>query len=243
MAELSMNRLAEEAEKLGVTLDSYQLNQFEIYYRDLVDWNNCINLTAITDVGEVQTKHFLDSLAIVSLIEGISSGSFRIIDVGTGAGFPGIPVKIAIPAIKMTLLEATTKKTRFLEHIITKLQLSDIEVINERAEEAGQNPEYREKFDIVMSRAVAELAILAELTLPLCSIGGCVIAQKKGDISLEMENSLKAVAMLGGRLSSVEKIKLAGLDDERYLVIIDKIKPTPQRYPRRPGMPEKKPLK
>ncbi|HAS04690.1 MAG TPA: 16S rRNA (guanine(527)-N(7))-methyltransferase RsmG [Dehalococcoidia bacterium] len=238
-----MNRLSEEAEKLGVALDWYQLNQFEIYYRDLVDWNNRINLTAITDVGEVQIKHFLDSLSLVPLIKGLSSRSFRIIDVGTGAGFPGIPVKIAIPDIKMTLIEATTKKTRFLEHIITKLQLFDIEVINERAEETGQNPEYREKFDIVMSRAVAELAILAELTLPLCSIGGCVIAQKKGDISLEMENSLKAVAMLGGRLSSVEKVKLDGLEDERYLVIIDKIKPAPVTYPRRSGMPEKRPLK
>ncbi len=240
MTEISMSNLAEGAEKLGATLDSYQLNLFEIYYRDLVDWNNRVNLTAITDVGDVQIKHFLDSLTLLPLIKRISSESFRIIDVGTGAGFPGIPLKIAIPDIKMTLLEATTKKARFLEHIITEIQLSDIEVINERAEEAGKKSDYRESFDIVVSRAVADLAILAELTLPFCAVGGFLIAQKKGDITLELEKSLKAIEMLGGRLSSVEKIRLAGLDDERYLVVIDKIKATPLKYPRRPGMPEKR---
>ncbi|MDD4923480.1 MAG: 16S rRNA (guanine(527)-N(7))-methyltransferase RsmG [Dehalococcoidales bacterium] len=243
MASISMNRLAEGAEKLGVTLDSYQLNQFEIYYLDLVDWNNRINITAITDVGEVQIKHFLDSLALVSVIKDRSNVSCRIIDVGTGAGFPGIPLKIAIPDIKMTLLEATTKKVLFLEHIVKKLAFNDIEIINGRAEEVAHKLEYREKFDIVVSRAVAELAILSELTLPFCKIGGGVIAQKKGDIQLELEQSLKAVETLGGSLTKVGKINLEGLDDERYLVVIDKIKATPEKYPRRSGMPEKKPLK
>lgn len=147
-----------------------------------------------------------------------------------------------MPDVKMALLEVTTKKARFLEHIITELQLSDIEVINERAEEAGHKSDYRESFDIVVSRAVAELAILAELTLPFCAVGGYLIAQKKGDIRLELENSLKAIEMLGGRLSSVDKVTVDELDDMRYLVIIQKISQTPQKYPRRPGMPEKRPL-
>ncbi|NLT27485.1 MAG: 16S rRNA (guanine(527)-N(7))-methyltransferase RsmG [Dehalococcoidales bacterium] len=237
-----MSGLVEGAKKLGVTLDSYQLNQFEIYYRNLVDWNERLNLTAITEAGEVQAKHFMDSLTLLPLIKGISMESLRIIDAGTGAGFPGIPIKIAMPDVKMALLEVTTKKARFLEHIITELQLSDIEVINERAEEAGHKSDYRESFDIVVSRAVAELAILAELTLPFCAVGGYLIAQKKGDIRLELENSLKAIEMLGGRLSSVDKVTVDELDDMRYLVIIQKISQTPQKYPRRPGMPEKRPL-
>jgi 16S rRNA (guanine527-N7)-methyltransferase len=242
MTEISMSGLVEGAKKLGVTLDSYQLNQFEIYYRNLVDWNERLNLTAITEAGEVQAKHFMDSLTLLPLIKGISMESLRIIDAGTGAGFPGIPIKIAMPDVKMALLEVTTKKARFLEHIITELQLSDIEVINERAEEAGHKSDYRESFDIVVSRAVAELAILAELTLPFCAVGGYLIAQNKGDIRLELENSLKAIEMLGGRLSSVDKVTVDELDDMRYLVIIQKISQTPQKYPRRPGMPEKRPL-
>ena len=242
MTEISMSGLVEGAKKLGVTLDSYQLNQFEIYYRNLVDWNERLNLTAITEAGEVQAKHFMDSLTLLQLIKGLSMESLRIIDAGTGAGFPGIPIKIAMPDVKMALLEVTTKKARFLEHIITELQLSDIEVINERAEEAGHKSDYRESFDIVVSRAVAELAILAELTLPFCAVGGYLIAQKKGDIRLELENSLKAIEMLGGRLSSVDKVTVDELDDMRYLVNIQKISQTPQKYPRRPGMPEKRPL-
>ena len=237
-----MSGLVEGAKKLGVTLDSYQLNQFEIYYRNLVDWNERLNLTAITEAGEVQAKHFMDSLTLLQLIKGLSMESLRIIDAGTGAGFPGIPIKIAMPDVKMALLEVTTKKARFLEHIITELQLSDIEVIIERAEEAGHKSDYRESFDIVVSRAVAELAILAELTLPFCAVGGYLIAQKKGDIRLELENSLKAIEMLGGRLSSVDKVTVDELDDMRYLVNIQKISQTPQKYPRRPGMPEKRPL-
>jgi 16S rRNA (guanine527-N7)-methyltransferase len=151
-------------------------------------------------------------------------------------------LKIAIPDIKMVLLEATAKKVSFLEYIITKLELSDIEVIKGRAEEAAQNPRFRERFDVAVARAVTELPVLCELTLPFCTSGGCVIAQKKGDIQLELEQSLKAIETLGGRLSIVEKVGAEGLDDERYLVVVDKIRATPEKYPRRPGMPEKRPL-
>ena len=238
-----MRYLAEGAEKLGIALDTLKNEQLEIYFRELVEWNKDINLTAITDSEGVQVKHFLDSLTMVPLIKEKSSGSFSIIDVGTGAGFPGIPLKIAMPEIKVTLLEATAKKVLFLEHIIKELKLVDIEVITGRAEEAAQKPEYREKFDIVVARAVAELAVLAELTLPFCAVGGYLIAQKKGDIQVELEKSLNAIEMLGGRLSSIEKIRLEGLEDMRYLVVIDKVKSTPEKYPRRPGMPEKRPIK
>lgn len=242
MAEISLSRLIKGAEKLGVSLDTSKLEQFATYYRELVDWNNRINLTAITDIDDVQVKHFLDSLTLIPIICERVHGSCCIIDVGTGAGFPGVPLKIAIPDIKMVLLEATAKKVSFLEYIITKLELSDIEVIKGRAEEAAQNPRFRERFDVAVARAVTELPVLCELTLPFSTSGGCVIAQKKGDIQLELEQSLKAIETLGGRLSKVEKVRAEGLDDERYLVVVDKIKATPEKYPRRPGMPEKRPL-
>jgi 16S rRNA (guanine527-N7)-methyltransferase len=243
MAEISMQYLIDGAKQLDVILDSSQLEQFAIYSRELVEWNKGINLTAITDSEGVLVKHFLDSLTLLPLIREKSAGSFRVIDVGTGAGFPGIPLKIALPDIKITLLEATAKKVLFLEHILNELKLQDIEIITGRAEEAAQKPEYREKFDVVAARAVADLAVLSELTLPFCAVGGSVIAQKKGDIQVELEKSLNAIETLGGRLSSVEKIRLEGLDDERYLVIIDKVKSTPDKYPRRSGMPQKRPIK
>jgi 16S rRNA (guanine527-N7)-methyltransferase len=243
MSEISMQSLVSGAQAIGLSLNKVQMEQFEVYYHELVEWNSRINLTAIIDIENVQVKHFLDSLTLMPVIKERKSGDCRIIDVGSGAGFPGIPLKIAVPDIKITLLEATAKKVLFLEYIIKELELADVEVINGRAEEAAQKPEYRERFDVAVSRAVAELAVLAELTLPFCKTGGCVIAQKKGDIQLEIEQSLKAVEMLGGRLTKVEKIELEGLNDERYLIVIDKIKAAPGKYPRRPGMPEKRPLK
>jgi 16S rRNA (guanine527-N7)-methyltransferase len=242
MAEISMSRLIKGAEKLGLSLDASKLEQFAAYYRELVDWNNRINLTAITEINDVQAKHFLDSLTLIPIILERAYDSCRIIDVGSGAGFPGIPLKIAMPDIKMVLLEATAKKVSFLEHIVKELGLSDIEVVKGRAEEAAQEPQYRERFDVAVARAVAELPVLCELALPFCATGGCVIAQKKGDIQLELEQSLKAIETLGGRLSKAEKVEAEGLDDERYLVVIDKVKSTPEKFPRRSGMPEKRPL-
>ena len=243
MAEISMKRLIGGAEKLGITLDNFQIEQFVLYYRELVEWNVRINLTTITAVEDVQIKHFLDSLTLISIIKDKIAAGCRLIDIGSGAGFPGIPLKIAMPEIKTTLLEATAKKVLFLEHIVKEMGLKDVEIINGRAEEAAQKPEYREQFDVAVSRAVADLAVLSELTLPFCKTGGCFIAQKKGDVQPEIEQSLKAVDILGGRLSKVEKVDLAGLDDERCLIVIDKVKPTPGKYPRRSGMPEKRPLK
>jgi len=243
MTEMNMKYLIEGAAKLGLKLSSYQLEQFDIYYRELVDWNNRVNLTTIIDSKDAQIKHFLDSLTVITALKQRNNiGNMRFIDVGTGGGFPGIPLKIALPDIKMVLLEATAKKAAFLSHLIEKLGMKNIDVITGRAEEAAQNPQYREQFDIVLSRAVAALPVLVELTLPFCTVGGSVIAQKKGDIQLELEQAAKAIDVLGGKLSGVERVELEELPDERYLVVIGKMSATPEKYPRRPGMPEKRPI-
>jgi len=238
-----MEKLRSGAEKLGLHLNPEQLEQFEVYYQELIDWNRRINLTSITDYEEVQVKHFLDSLTVTLAIKQEDFGkSLSVIDIGTGAGLPGIPLKILLPAIRLVLLEATAKKAKFLEHLINKLGLDDIEIVVGRAEEAAHKPQYREKFDLVLSRAVASLPALVELTLPFCAVGGSFIAQKKGDIAGEVEQSCKAIAMLGGKLRGVKAIELSEFDDKRCLVIIDKVKLTPGEYPRRSGMPAKRPI-
>lgn len=239
-----MEKLLSGASKLGLWLSYDQVGQFEEYYREMMDWNQRINLTAITGYEEIQVRHFLDSLTIFSVLD--SSKPYKnasILDVGTGAGLPGIPLKIAVPEIKLTLLEATGKKAVFLEHVISVLGLENVEIIKGRAELIAHDVNYRASFDFVLSRAVASLATLAELTLPFCSTGGTVIAPKKGDFSREVEEALKAIDTLGGSLREVRLLELDELVDDRYLVIIDKVSPTPEKYPRRPGIPEKRPLK
>lgn len=229
--------------KLGLHLNSVQLEKFEVYYKELLDWNARINLTSITEYEEVQVKHFLDSLTVAAAIgPDIDGKPLNVIDVGTGAGLPGIPLKIVFPNISLTLLEATDKKTKFLEHLISKLDLKDVAIVTGRAEEAAHKPQYREKFDVVLSRAVASLPALAELTLPFCKINGCFIAQKKGDIAGEVEQAQKAINLMGGRLRKIKLVELKEFDDNRCLVIIDKVKSTPAEYPRRPGRPEKRPI-
>jgi 16S rRNA (guanine527-N7)-methyltransferase len=167
---------------------------------------------------------------------------FNIVDIGTGAGFPGLPLKILFPQPRLVLIEPTTKKTAFLHHLIHKLELENVEVLNSRAEEAAHLPLYREQFSLVLSRAVALLPTLVELTLPFCRIGGRFVAQKKGKLDREIDRAEKAIATLGGKLDQIKKIELDEFYDVRYLVIIDKMYPTPIKYPRRPGMPRRRPI-
>jgi 16S rRNA (guanine527-N7)-methyltransferase len=239
-----MKKLIEGAGKLGIKLNSRQVRQFELYYRELIEWNNRINLTAITDYSSVQVKHFLDSLTITLALpeKEVEKPDFKIVDIGTGAGFPGVPLKILFPQPRLVLLEPTTKKTGFLNHIIHKLELQNVEVLNSRAEEAAHLPAYREQFALVLSRAVALLPTLVELTLPFCRIGGRFIAQKKGEIDQEVTRAKKAIAVLGGRLEQTKKIELEEFSDARYLVIIDKIYSTSGKYPRRAGVPKRRPI-
>jgi len=238
-----METLKSAAKELGLELSPAQLEQFASYYQELIDWNQRVNLTAVTAYEEVQLKHFLDSLTVVLALPAQATGkNLRIIDVGTGAGLPGIPLKIVFPSIELTLLEATSKKAAFLRHIVQEFGLDDVEIVVGRAEEVAREPQYREKFDIVLSRAVAALPTLVELALPFCAVGGSFIAQKKGDIDDEISRAGRAIGILGGSLREVRRVALSSLPDERCLVIIDKLSPTPENYPRRPGIPAKRPL-
>ncbi len=238
-----MKRLATGALKLGITLTELQLEQFECYYNELITWNDRMNLTAITQYEEVQTKHFLDSLTIITaLTPAERERQLSVIDIGTGGGLPGIPLKIILPHIRLVLLEATTKKCKFLHHTVNLLCLKDTEIINIRAETGAHDPCYREKFDLVLSRAVAFLMVLSELALPYCTTGGLFIAQKKGSIGHEIEQSRGVIDALGGSLKEITPISLEKLNDERYLVVIEKLRSTPPKYPRRPGIPKKRPL-
>jgi len=238
-----MGKLESGAKKLGLELSSRQIQQFYIYYQELIDWNRRMNLTAIIGYEEVQIKHFLDSLTVIpALRQTIASDNFSLVDVGTGAGIPGIPLKILLPGIKLVLLDATAKKAAFLHHIKHKLGLDNVEIVVGRSEDVAHNAQYREKFEMVLSRAVASLPTLVELTLPFCAIGGSFIAQKKGLIDPELSQAVRAISLLGGNLRERKRVDLEEFTDERWLITIDKVLPTPQQYPRRPGIPAKKPI-
>ena len=237
-----MKTLEFGANKLGLHLTSRQFEQFQVYYRELIDWNRRMNLTAVTDYEEVQVKHFLDSLTVVQALKLPLSKGVKLIDVGTGAGIPGIPLKILLPEIELVLLDATKKKAGFLEHITEKLKIKNTRVVVGRAEEIAHKSEYRQQFDLVLSRAVAGLSALVELTLPFCAVGGRFIAQKKGSIETEVQSARQAIFLLGGELTDVKTVELSEFSDRLLLVVIDKVMETPAQYPRRPGIPAKRPL-
>ncbi len=239
-----MEKLIQGACKLGLELSARQVNQFEFYYQALIEWNKKFNLTSITDYQQVQVKHFLDSLTVLMALGDaqIKKSGLSILDMGTGAGFPGIPLRIILPQSKLVLLDSTAKKATFLRYAVQKLELDGVEVVTGRAEEIAHLPSRRQKFDLVVSRAVATLSALVELALPFCQVGGSFVAQKKGECHLEISRATKAVDTLGAKISQVKKIELEGLRDERYLVIIDKIYPTPEKYPRRTGVPMRRPI-
>jgi 16S rRNA (guanine527-N7)-methyltransferase len=287
-----MEALKDSARALGVELDDAQVRAFRVYADELLAWNAKFNLTAITDRAEIDRKHFLDSLSALSVIRSLNhdthaageslfaspSSNLRVLDVGAGAGFPAVPLKLACPDWRVTLLEATRKKCDFLEHLLIVLALQDTRVIWGRAETAGRTspvsskvpasldagtavtatgvtpaknagrvgpaahrPTEREQYDLVVARAVAELNVLAEFMLPFARVGGHCIAWK-GDVEAEVRAAGRAIEKLGGRLSAVCAVQVPGIDAQRNLVVIEKVSPTPAQYPRREGVPSKKPL-
>lgn len=235
------NVLTEKVKELSIVLNDKQIQQFEQYYNILVEWNKVMNLTAITEYEEVVEKHFLDSLTIVYAIN--MKKIETLIDVGTGAGFPGIPLKIAFPHLKVTLLDSLNKRIKFLNEVIDLLELNDIKAIHGRAEDYAKQVEYREQYDICVSRAVANLATLSEYCLPYVKMDGLFVPYKSGEIDEELKSSEKAVSILGGKVEEVVKFQLPGTDIRRSFVKIHKIKETKKKYPRKAGMPTKEPLK
>ena len=225
-------------EKMSISLNKEQYDQFYAYMVLLIEWNEKINLTAITEPQEIILKHFVDSLTIAKYIE---EGK-TIIDMGTGAGFPGIPLKIYRNDVKVVLADSLNKRIKFLNEVIEKLQLKNIETIHCRAEELGKNKEYREKFDYATSRAVANLSTLSEYLLPFVKLNGSGIFMKTMEIDEELENAKKAIKILGGRIEKVDKFEIHESDLGRSIIIVKKEKQTPSKYPRKPGTPAKEPL-
>ena len=233
--------LEEKLEKLGIQINDIQRKQFDDFYQLLIEWNKVMNLTGITEYGEVVEKHFVDSLSLVEVLN-IEKVNY-VIDVGTGAGFPGIPLKIAFPHLRITLLDSLNKRIKFLDTIIKELGLKDIYTIHGRAEDFESQAEYREKYDLCVSRAVANLATLSEYCLPYIRVGGMFVSYKSGNIDKEISESEKAVQILGGELEDIYKFQLPGTDIGRSFVKINKIKSTGKKFPRKAGLPSKEPLK
>jgi 16S rRNA (guanine527-N7)-methyltransferase len=225
---------------LGLTLTPRQLAAYGCYETELMDWNSRFNLTAIRDVEGIRTKHFLDSLSCLLAIR--PGTPLRLIDVGTGAGFPGIPLKIALPNLQLTLVESVGKKVDYCHHMVEKLGLEHVEVVQARAEDLGQQPDFREQFDWAVARAVANLPVLVEYLLPLVRVGGSVLAQKGPSGPAEAHSVEKAARLLGGQLRQVMPVNLPGVAEDRFLVVFDKVATTPPQYPRRAGVAAKKPL-
>lgn len=240
----NLDKFKEGLTDLNLTLTDEQLNQFLTYYELLVETNKVMNLTAITEFDEVIEKHFLDSLSLCRVYDfknlPEASGSIKVLDMGTGAGFPGIPLKIVFPEVEFVLADSLNKRIRFLQDVIAQLGLEKIEAVHERAEEMGRNKSYREQFDLCISRAVANLSSLSEYCIPFVKEGGRFISYKSGEIDEEVEQAKKAIFLLGGKVEDVYKFDL--YEQKRSFVLIRKEKKTPKTYPRKAGTPTKEPL-
>ena len=232
--------LEQKLGELGIKQDQNQLERFHKFYQLLIEWNKVMNLTGITEYEDVVEKHFVDSLSIIKAID--LSRIHTVIDVGTGAGFPGIPLKIAFPHLRVVLLDSLNKRIKFLDEVIFQLGLTEICTIHGRAEEYARKEEYREQFDLCVSRAVANLSTLSEYCLPYIQVGGMFIPYKSGEIDDEVEQSKKAVRILGGNIKDIMKFELPGTDIHRSFVLIHKEQHTQKKYPRKAGIPAKEPL-
>lgn len=223
---------------IGIELTDSQLNAFETYYDMLIDRNKVMNLTAITEFDEVMDKHFLDSVYLFRSIE--LKADYKLIDIGTGAGFPGIPLKIVFPELKITLLDSLNKRVGFLNDVIDELNLNDIEAIHGRAEDIARDKAYRASYDIAVSRAVANLSTLSEYCLPFVKIGGKFVSYKSGDCADEVDNAKAAIHLLGGKINKIDEFSYS--NNSRSFIVIDKVMNTSNKYPRKAGLPSKKPL-
>lgn len=240
MGEYKTDYFIKMLNELGISLNEIQINQFVDYYKILVEWNKVMNLTNIIEFEDVIIKHFIDSLTLVKAIDIDYHQS--IIDIGTGAGFPGIPLKIAFPHLDIVLLDSLKKRINFLNEVIKVLKLEDIKAIHGRAEEYASEDKYREKFDLCVSRAVANLASLSEYCIPYVKLGGSFISYKSGKIEEELTSSKKAIKQLGGIIKDEVLFKISDTDISRNLVVIEKIRNTPKKYPRKAGTPTKDPI-
>ncbi|MBE4907912.1 16S rRNA (guanine(527)-N(7))-methyltransferase RsmG [Bacillus luteolus] len=238
---MNINIFVEMLAEKGITLSQQQLDQFEKYYELLVEWNEKINLTAITEKPEVYLKHFYDS--ITSAFHFDFTKVETVCDVGAGAGFPSIPLKICFPHLNVSIVDSLQKRITFLNHLAQELNLDSVSFYHDRAETFGQRPDIRESYDIVMARAVARLSVLSELCLPLVKVNGTFIAMKASAAQDELEDSKKAIAVLGGQVSELKHFLLPIENSERNIVLINKIKTTPKKYPRKPGTPNRTPIK
>lgn len=239
--EYDVRILEEGLKELNLELSEIQKKQFLDFYEYLIEKNKVMNLTGITDFEEVLVKHFLDSLMVAKVIDMAHVNSMM--DIGTGAGFPGVPVKIMFPSVKSVLLDSLNKRVKFLEETFALLKMSDISAIHGRAEEFAKNKAYREQFDLCVSRAVSNLATLSEYCLPYVRKGGVFVSYKSGKVQEEVEEAAKAISILGGKVKDVMYFSLPGSDIERSLVVIEKVKNTPGKYPRKAGTPLKEPIK
>ncbi len=228
------------AEQLGATLTPQQVDQFAHYQALLLEWNARMNLTAVRKPAEIRIRHFLDSLSCARVMGNLNGRS--LIDIGTGAGFPGLPLKILFPQLKLTLVESVAKKGQFLQAVIDALSLDDVNVLLERAELLGQQPQHRQQYDWATARAVAELRVLVEYLLPLCRVGGKVLAQKGEGVHEEVEKAAEAIKLLGGGEPELSQVMLPLKEQPHYFVVISKLADTPAKYPRRVGVPGKRPL-
>jgi 16S rRNA (guanine527-N7)-methyltransferase len=241
-----MELLRVGAAQLNIALSDYQLDQFEVFFHELADWNKRANLTAIIEYDDVQIKHFVDSLTVCltarQILEASAHTLVRVMDVGAGAGLPGLALKLVYPEIELAMVESVAKKTAFLDHIVEKLELEGVTVRTGRSEDLARENGFRDAFDLVVVRALAKLPLLLEFSLPFCKNGGRLVALKHGGDWSEQESAANALKELGGQIERVSTVLVDGLTDDRIVISVEKIKPTPVRYPRAVGIPGKRPL-